>query len=55
MAKTFDIKSQDQKLVPLEKEYISSDWNSEAKIYMTDAQWGDLSDRKRSLPNYNFG
>ena len=42
MAKTFDIKSQGQKLVPLEKEYISSDWTSEANIYITDAQGGDI-------------
>ena len=55
MAKTFHIKAQGQKLVPLEKECIPSDWTSDAKIYMTDVRGGDLSDRKRSLPNYNFG
>ena len=55
MAKKFHIKSQGQKLVPLEKEYISSDWTSDANIWMTDVQGGDISDRKSSLPNYNFG
>ena len=51
MAKKFHIKSQGQKLVPLEKEYISSDWTSEAKIWMTNVQGGNISDRKRNLLN----
>ena len=51
MAKTFHIKSQGQNLVPTEKEYIPSDWTSDAKIYMKDVQGGNLSDRKRILPN----
>ena len=55
LAKTFHIKAQGQKLVPLEKECIPSDWTSDANIYMTDVRGGDISDRKRSLPNYNFG
>ena len=35
MAKMFQIKSQDQKLVPRENEYIPSDHTSGAKIWMT--------------------
>ena len=55
MAKKFNIKSQGQKLVPLEKEYIPSDWTSGTKIWMTDAQGGHLSEHKRIILNYNFG
>ena len=38
MAKKFQIKSQDQKLVPFEKEYLFSDWTSDANIWITDIQ-----------------
>ena len=42
------IKSQDQELVPLKKEYLPSDWTSDAKIWMTDVQKGPPR-------NLNFG
>ena len=36
----------DQKWARLEKEYLPSDWNSDAKIWMEDVQGGDLSAHK---------
>ena len=38
MAKTFHIMSTGQKWERLEKEYIPSDWTSNAEILMTDSQ-----------------
>ena len=33
----------------LEKEYLPSEWTSDANILMADVQGGDLSDRKKIL------
>ena len=54
MVKTSQIKSQDQKLAPLEKVYLPSYWTSEAKVYMVDVQGGDLSYHKNIFPNDQF-
>ena len=48
MSKTSQIKSQDQKLVPFEKEYLPSDWTSNAKIWTAYFQKGFCH-------NLNFG
>ena len=47
-AKTDLIVSAGQKCVQLEKDYLHSYWISDAKIWMTGGQRGNLSSRKRT-------
>ena len=43
-----------QKWAQLEKEYLPSEWNSEAKIWMANVQGGDISGRKKTLKYSKF-